>query len=215
MRQGTFVHFPAHLGARARQRSTPARPACAAVPIERLQGRADATSRPKPQKSTRHRLQKLDVTDLAGTLRDFGLPQLCCEEDRRQAESLLPFSDGILILSSWVIKGPREGKAEKTNHGDRAAGQTEQGGKDQKGPKGPREARPRGNHKDPRAAKVGVGGGAPYCLWTKKRNIISATNQVATRANKAPPRTKPQHKQEKKTCNCSYRDRYMHTWIDR
>ena len=54
------------------------------------------------------------------------------------------------------------------------------------------------------AAKVAVGGGAPYCLWTKKRNIISATNQVATRANKAPPRTKPQHKQEKKTCNCSY-----------
>ena len=59
------------------------------------------------------------------------------------------------------------------------------GGEDQKGPKGPREARPRGDHKDPRAAKVGVGEGAPYCLWTKKRNIISATNQVATRANKA------------------------------
>ena len=49
-----------------------------------------------------------------------------------------------------------------------------------------------------------MGGGAPYCLWIKNRNIISATNQVATRANKAPPRTKPQHKQEKKTCNCSY-----------
>ena len=65
---------------------------------------------------------------------------------------------------------------------------------------------------DPRAAKVGVGGGAPYCLWTKKRNIISATNQVATRANKAPPRTKPQHKQEKKLATAVIE---IDTWIDR
>lgn len=63
-------------------------------------------TRPRPQKDTRLKLQRLDVPELAGVLRDFGLPQICCEEDRRLAEALLPLAGAqdVTIFPDFLKK---------------------------------------------------------------------------------------------------------------
>ena len=93
-------------------------------------------------------------------------------------------------------KEPREGKAEKTDRGDRAAGKAERRAKDKKGPKGPKKgARPRADRKDLRAATEGRGGGGSALLPMNVGDavlldIVLVTKRVQSKQNRTHTRNK-------------------------
>jgi len=93
--RGPYLHYAyvdaalTHLARPTRSRSAPAGGAvgqCAGIgPGPRL---------PRPQKNTRLELNQLSVHDLTAIAREYGLDQLCCQEDRQAADRALPRASG-------------------------------------------------------------------------------------------------------------------------
>lgn len=98
------------LGRRAR--SAPCRPACAAKYeyAERDELLREWGAWPKrnrlPKKWTREQLAELSMQDLCRVLRSYGMPKLCCEEDRRLVDALLPLLASDALNSGATLPGP-------------------------------------------------------------------------------------------------------------
>mmetsp|Transcript_70779 Transcript_70779/g.133713 ORF Transcript_70779/g.133713 Transcript_70779/m.133713 type:complete len:498 (+) Transcript_70779:62-1555(+) len=81
------------VGLRPRARSAPCRPACSAKTRDELNeqwSELQPQRRRSPQSPTRNRLSRYSMQDFCGVLRNYGMPKLCCDEDRRLVDALIP-----------------------------------------------------------------------------------------------------------------------------